>query len=283
MMRRKLPLVKPPGLLLFVLTFFMAVGIAEKERADAGGRRMYVPVNGGAIITGYTEESEGFLITPAELDGYPVTGIGEDTFCDCCHIKSVAIPNSVIRIESHAFCQCSNLACVTIPNSLTSFGEDTFQECQKLTQHVVKGSYAEHDARENGIPYILTAIDEGVPLIVFLNDPVIRAFTENFEKDFPVSVSVRHDGEASGIPVTVMDSGTIRAVFEALIKINVLGKKPESGTTDNYLHYYFEMADGNVIYGFVFQNGMLLDSRLGLHEIAGFEALQQALPDPGMF
>lgn len=122
--------------------------------------------------------------------------------------------------------------------------------------------------------------EAGVPLFEYLADPALVAFAMNFETDFPISVSVRHDGEAGGIPVTATDPETIRAVFEALRQMTVLGEWPASGHTDDYLNYYFEMANGSEIYGFAFQDGMLLDGGLGVYEISGFEALQRALPDP---
>ena len=120
----------------------------------------------------------------------------------------------------------------------------------------------------------------GVPLLEHFNNPALTAFAENFDTDFPMSVSVQHDGEASGEPVTVTDSEVIHAVFEALRNITVLGDWPKSGTTDDYLNYYFEMQDGRIISGFRFQDSMLLDEWMGLYEISGFDALQEALPDP---
>ena len=122
----------------------------------------------------------------------------------------------------------------------------------------------------------------GIPLLEHLNDQALLIFAENFENDFPLSVSVRSDGEASGVPVTVTEPEVIRAVFEALCSITVLGEWPESGHTDDYLNYYFEMPNGSFIHGFVFQNGMLLDGWLGLYEITGFDALQEVLPAPGL-
>lgn len=122
----------------------------------------------------------------------------------------------------------------------------------------------------------------GVPLFDYLDDPVLTAFAMNFEIDFPISVSVRHDGEAGGTPVAVTDPAIIREVFHALRQITVLGAWPTSAHTDDYLSYSFELADGKVIYGFVFQEGMLLDKWMGLYEITGFDTLQRALPDPGL-
>ena len=153
-----------------------------------------------------------------------------------------------------------------------------------VDEAVLKGSYvykiAEH-TEEGEISDPAGLPQEGIPLLEYLNDPILIAFAENFQEDFPVSVSVRHDGEASGTPVTATDSETIRAVFEALVNITVWGEWPVGGHTDDYLNYYFEMFGGRMIYGFEFQNGMLLDSRMGLHEITGFDTLQRALPDPG--
>ena len=124
---------------------------------------------------------------------------------------------------------------------------------------------------------------EGTPLLEHLNDPLLLMFAERFEEDFPVAVLVRHDGEASGIPVRETNPETIRRVFEALCHITVLEEWPESAHTDDYLNYYFELADGSMIYGFTFQGGMLLGAWAELHVITGFDALQSILHDPGFW
>jgi hypothetical protein len=43
---------------------------------------MYELEDGGVTITGYVEEPEGGLVFPEELNGYPVTGIGDNAFAD---------------------------------------------------------------------------------------------------------------------------------------------------------------------------------------------------------
>ena len=40
------------GILAVVLALFMAAGVAEEERTDAGGQWKYVLEDGGATITG---------------------------------------------------------------------------------------------------------------------------------------------------------------------------------------------------------------------------------------
>ena len=106
-MRKKLLIGKMIGVLAVVLMLFMAAGIAEEERTDAGGQWKYVLEDGGAMITGYEEEPSGDLVIPSELDGYPVMGIGDNAFLWCEGITSVTIPNSVTSISGNPFVGCS--------------------------------------------------------------------------------------------------------------------------------------------------------------------------------
>ncbi|MDL2238436.1 hypothetical protein LJC56_11540 [Christensenellaceae bacterium OttesenSCG-928-K19] len=132
---------------------------------------------------------------------------------------------------------------------------------------------------QNLTPTTSEKIGEGTPLFEYLDDPQILLFAENFEDNVPVSISVLYQTEAGGEPYTVTDEETIRSVFEALQSMMVLGEAG-SGHTDDYLNYYFEMADGTIIGGFEFQGGMYLDSRMGLHEVTGFAQLQATLSYP---
>jgi predicted secreted protein len=154
---------------------------------------------------------------------------------------------------------------------------DTIDEAVQKESYFYK---VEEYTKDNEIPNTSIFPKEGIPLLEYLNDKALTTFAEHFDEDFPVSVSVRYDGESSGTPFTVTDPEIIRAVFEALRNIIVVGEWPASGHTDDYLNYYFEMADGRRIYGFEFQDGMLLDARMGLHEIIGFDVLQNVLLDP---
>ncbi|MGN0854582.1 MAG: leucine-rich repeat domain-containing protein [Kiritimatiellia bacterium] len=74
-------------------------------------------VNGTeATITG-VEPAEGDLVIPAEIDGWPVTGIGECAFNGCSGLTSVTIPGSVTSIGKSAFygCNASLFDATTIP------------------------------------------------------------------------------------------------------------------------------------------------------------------------
>jgi hypothetical protein len=92
----------------------------------------YVLADGGATITGYSQELLGDLVIPGELDGYPVTSIGDSAFADCMEIANVTIPESVTKIEGEAFAR-SGVTSVNIPDSVIIIDEWAFKECFRLT------------------------------------------------------------------------------------------------------------------------------------------------------
>jgi hypothetical protein len=77
-------------------------------------------------------EAVGEIVIPEEIDGVPVTRIGEKAFEDCESLKSITIPNSVTSIGYDAFYKCRILKSVTIPDSVTSIGDAAFFECESL-------------------------------------------------------------------------------------------------------------------------------------------------------
>ncbi len=72
-------------------------------------------------------------VIPSEIDGEPVTAIGDNAFRECDTLTSVTIPDSVTVIKEHAFDDCSNLTDVAIPGSVTSICDSAFRECDALT------------------------------------------------------------------------------------------------------------------------------------------------------
>lgn len=101
-MRRKLLMAIMIATLVSLFAPFLAVGVAGEERADADGQWLYRLEDGGATITGYEGEPSGDLVIPGELDGYPVTGIGERV-PDALPLTSVTIPDSVVKITPYSF------------------------------------------------------------------------------------------------------------------------------------------------------------------------------------
>lgn len=113
-------------------------------------------------------------------------------------------------------------------------------------------------------------------LFEFIGSEKLMTFAENFEENFPVSVSVLYQSVDGGEPYYATDEATIRAVFEALSRMVVL-EEAGWGHTDDYLNYYFEMPDGSTIGGFSFQGGKYLGPRMNLYKVSGFSELYSTL------
>ena len=73
------------------------------------------------------------VVIPDEIEGLPVTSIGNSAFDNCSYLGSVIIPNRVTSIGDDAFKYCQSLTSITIPNSVTSIGEGAFYGCSSLT------------------------------------------------------------------------------------------------------------------------------------------------------
>lgn len=107
------------------------------------------------ILTAYTGK-DAVPAIPAQLNGMPVTSLGDNIFLDNTRIKEISIPESVTaigaglfencteltsvrlpdglqRIPNRAFFGCSKLQTVPIPSGLKSIGTNAFSGCSSLT------------------------------------------------------------------------------------------------------------------------------------------------------
>ena len=87
--------------------------------------------NDTITINGYEEET-AYLTIPAEIEGCPVTRIGENAFENCDFLKEVTIPDSITEIGRFAFYDCEELEKITIGKNVTLIDEYAFAECSSL-------------------------------------------------------------------------------------------------------------------------------------------------------
>ncbi|MCR5164172.1 MAG: leucine-rich repeat domain-containing protein [Thermoguttaceae bacterium] len=103
---------------------------------------------------------------PAEIDGKPVTKIGDaafkasgaltsvmipetvteigwGAFYGCASLKSVRIPGGVTEIEGSVFYSCRSLKTIIIPQGVTVIGCDAFNDCTSLTAVEIPESVTE--------------------------------------------------------------------------------------------------------------------------------------------
>ena len=82
-------------------------------------------------INYYIGNSEDVVI-PAQIEGLPVTIIGNAAFYSNDDLNSVVVPNNVIYIGNEAFANCDNLTIVDLADSVTHIGERAFRNCERL-------------------------------------------------------------------------------------------------------------------------------------------------------
>ncbi len=92
----------------------------------------YEIIDGEVTITD-CEKTITSVIIPSEIEGCPVTSIGDYAFYYCTSLTSVEIPDSITSIGYAAFCGCLSLTIVTIPNSVMNIVVDAFESCTSLT------------------------------------------------------------------------------------------------------------------------------------------------------
>ena len=77
-------------------------------------------------------DTSGRIVIPREINGKPVTSIGEDAFYGCRQITSLIIPNSVSNIGYKAFSGCMGITSLSVPSSVTNLSEWAFFDCNYL-------------------------------------------------------------------------------------------------------------------------------------------------------
>ncbi len=140
---------------IFRWRHFIAALVLLASPAVVQAQFTYV-INSDAVsitITGYNGPG-GAIVIPNTINGYAVTGIGNDAFYEVTSLTSVAIPASVTSIGNDVFhywrldrCHhpqrrhqhraecirlCTSLTSVAIPDSVVSIGDSAFVECQLL-------------------------------------------------------------------------------------------------------------------------------------------------------
>ena len=76
-------------------------------------------------ITG-CEKTAVSVDIPAEIDGLPVTSIGDNAFYGCESLTSVVVPEGVMSIGEFAFSGCIRLKDIDLPDSLTKISFTAF-------------------------------------------------------------------------------------------------------------------------------------------------------------
>lgn len=117
---------------LVFICLALACNAASVSSLAAGGEYEYeTSVQGEAVLTRWLgTEAEPNI--PEDLDGLPLTYIGEGAFKDSTTLESLRLPNGVLGIGPLAFYNCSALKYLTLPGTLEEIGDFAFAYCASL-------------------------------------------------------------------------------------------------------------------------------------------------------
>ena len=104
---------------------------AVDANPDARGFLWYERKDDHISIRGYVGGPRELKI-PEELDGKPVTEIGEHAFSNCHTLKSVVFPKTLKSIGEEAFQGCASLKSAPLPASTEEIGTAAFSMCFAL-------------------------------------------------------------------------------------------------------------------------------------------------------
>jgi len=99
----------------------------------------------GLTLTDITDlpSDNTVVIIPDEVDGVPVTVIGNSAFRSQSYLKCVVFGKNIQTVEEEAFCQCSELQKVVMNDKLKTIGDSAFSGCSKL-HDITVGSNIEY-------------------------------------------------------------------------------------------------------------------------------------------
>lgn len=101
---------------------------AVNNQGDNTASFEYDKTGDSLVLTKYTGTEEVVFI-PSEINGIPVTQIGENCFAGDIHVKKVHVPEGVTSIGNYAFECCAVLEKVYLPETLTAIGDGAFSGC----------------------------------------------------------------------------------------------------------------------------------------------------------
>lgn len=139
--------------LALIMTFSMFAGIGLTANASDESRFTYVIDNGEVTITDCVETSQGNIVIPDTIEGYPVTAIGHYAFEGCGNITKITIPECVKTIDSCAFYNAKKLKSINIPSGVTSIANDAFLKCTALETVKVDANNQYYSNGEGGIVF----------------------------------------------------------------------------------------------------------------------------------
>ena len=120
-------------LLCAFLLLLAALPAGASQVKTSGDYRYSLDEEGKAVITAHLV-GEAEIAVPGQVDGYPLTAIGEEVFSGRDSLISISLPEGLTRIDDRAFSFCVYLENLTLPDSLSLIGFQAFAFCMSLRE-----------------------------------------------------------------------------------------------------------------------------------------------------
>lgn len=146
--------------------------------------------DGGIRITKYKWTSAKHVEVPAEIDGKPVTEIGEECF-KYCYCDTVSLPDTIVKIDERAFMFCAYVQEITIPPHCEYIGTHAFDSCERLkTINLPESLTFIGFSAFDDTPFNETLTDK----FVILGDHLLYRYNED-ESEVTIPDGVKYIGE----------------------------------------------------------------------------------------
>lgn len=122
-------------LMLFVLSFLVSCQNKSLDYEQFDGIIYELNDNKQSYtIIGTNDEAKSEIVLPNEVNGLPVTTIGEKAFYTNTKLETIVIASSIKIIEQYAFSRCSFLKNITFENNsqLSYLKQEAFSYCKSL-------------------------------------------------------------------------------------------------------------------------------------------------------
>ena len=228
-----------------------------------------------ALKTEFTDESEtayrilGFenpsdktipdLIIPSEINGIPVTEIGDRAFKLHTNLKTITIPDSVTSIGVEAFAYCLNVEKINMPAYGIDIGQDAFLYCGDLENVTIPKDQLSVDLSKYQNNPVLESItvEEGNPNYFSENGMLYAKSYSGYNNTLLVCPARKSGTVTLNSDCEYIIDGAFNNSHASVIRFNnKVEKIDEEFLTTNSLTD-FEMEAGNIHYSV--RDGLLCD------------------------
>jgi NAD-dependent dihydropyrimidine dehydrogenase PreA subunit len=248
----------------------------NEMREFRSGDYRYTVENDEVTITQYTG-NDAEVTVPGSIKGMPVVAIDTTAFHHCDNMRSVTIPDSVVRIGGLAFSKCYALEHVTLGRGIREIDFSPFSFCEKMIYNKYENGYYVGN-EENPYLALVSMASEDAETVTIHPDTVVvcgsamegcSSLRELFVSDAVVSIgsfafSYCSSLETLYIPESVESIGHM--AFEhcdSLLNIVVSDKSPHFKSVDGSLFSHdgtrlIKYTAGKNVSSYSIPNGVLI-------------------------